>query len=244
MFTGIIWLISEHNIFCLNNKNQGLSKLLILFLGWNSLDLLIAVKEYAINMQKFEQLKQFVDEMAAEHKTAVSNKNTGSLRKIKIGARVRAPKLEEDNKVLAKAYKSTNEEVKAKGNIIPAAEWLLDNYYILEEQFKEIQYTVKNEFYMELPVLTEGKFSGYPRVYGAAAGMAEYFDGLIDEETLISFLETYQQQIHLTSKELWVFPVMLRICLLERIKDIAIYISDTIQLRKQAEQWAVKLLQS
>jgi cyclic beta-1,2-glucan synthetase len=193
-------------------------------------------KEYGIYMANIEQLKQFVKEMATEHKSAVYRKNGRS--------RIRIPLLEEDNEVLIQAYKSTNEEVKSKGNIIPAAEWLLDNYYIIEEQFKGIQYTVRKEFYKRLPLLVEGKYRDYPRIYGIAAQMVEILDGSIDEETLMAFLKHYQSYIHLTSKELWVFPIMLRICLLEKIKDVALLITDTIKLRKQADLWAVKLVES
>ncbi|NLB42220.1 MAG: hypothetical protein GX815_08155, partial [Clostridiales bacterium] len=187
-------------------------------------------------MANLEKLKLFILEMEAEHKSAVYGRNGKS--------KVRIPNLEEDNQVLIQAYKSTNEEVKSKGNIIPAAEWLLDNFYVIEEQFKEIQYTVKKDFYNRLPVLVEGKYSAYHRIYGIAAGMVDHLDGQVDEESLMRFLKLYQEHIHLTSKELWVFPIMLRICLLERIKDIALYISDTIKLRTLADQWAVKLVQS
>ena len=185
-------------------------------------------------MANLEQLKHFVEEMIEEQKTVTSRKNT----------RPKLPRLEEDNRVLNQAYQFTNEEVKSKGNIIPAAEWLLDNYYIIEEQFKGIQYTIKNEYDKKFPILTEGKYTGYPRIYGIASGMVGFLDGKITEETIIAFFEEYQTHIPLTSRELWAFPIMVRICLLERIRDIAIYISETMQLRKQADQWAVELLDS
>lgn len=183
-------------------------------------------------MPNLEQLKQFAEEMAEKHYVAASNRKT----------RPRFPKLEDNIQILIQAYQSTNEEVKSKGNIIPAAEWLLDNFYIIEEQYKEIQYSIKKDLYRNLPILSKGQYSGFPRVYGIAAGMVEHLDGRMEEDIIVPFLEGYQKHSPLTSKELWAFPIMLRMCLLDRIKDIAVYISETISLRKQADYWSVKLL--
>ncbi len=185
-------------------------------------------------MPNLEQFKQLAEEIATQHKTAFSNRK----------ARSKLPNLEENYQKLIKAYQSTNEEIKSRVNIVPAAEWLLDNYYIIEEQYKEILYNIKKDFNRNLPLISEGKYKGYSRAYAIAADMVDLFDSKIEENTIIDFLESYQKLSPLTCKELWVFPVMLRVCLLERIKDIAIYISDTISMRKQADYWADKLLDS
>ena len=128
-------------------------------------------------MPNLEELKQFAEQMAEKHQIAVSNRKF----------RPRFPKLEENIQVLVQAYQSTNEEVKSKGNIVPAAEWLLDNFYIIEEQYKEIQYSIKKDLYRNLPVLSKGTFSGYSRVYGIAAGMTEHLDGNMEEDVIVTF---------------------------------------------------------
>jgi cyclic beta-1,2-glucan synthetase len=191
-------------------------------------------KEYFADMPNMEQLKSLAEEMAAEHQTVVSGRKV----------RPKLPKLEENKQALIQAYQSTNEEIKSKGNIIPAAEWLLDNYYIIEEQYKEILYNIKKDFCLNLPILSKGKHKGYARVYGIAAGLVELLDGKIDEDAIVAFLEGYQNHSPLFSRELWTLPTMLRVCLLECIKDIAVYISDTMSMRKQADYWAEKLLKS
>jgi cyclic beta-1,2-glucan synthetase len=183
-------------------------------------------------MSNLEQLKLYAGEIAKQHKIH------GPKRRFSI----QFPKIKEDNEIIKKAYKFTDEEVRSKSNIIPAAEWLLDNYYLLEEQFKEIQLTLDKKNYRKLPVLKTGNHVGFPRVYSIAADITEYLYGEITEENIIAFLEGYQEYSPLTSKELWAFPIMLRICLLERIKQVAIYIYETMQLRKLGEQWAEKLL--
>ncbi|HHY83008.1 MAG TPA: glycosyl transferase, partial [Clostridiales bacterium] len=185
-------------------------------------------------MPNLEQLKSYAEKMAVENTIVSSGRNI----------KPKLPKLEEDNQILIKAYKSTNEEVKSRGSIVPAAEWLLDNYYVIEEQFKEIQFSIRKNFFKDLPILAKGKYSGYPRIYGISAAMVEHLDGKIDEDTIVAVLEAYQNHSPLTSKELWAFPTMLRICLLQRIKDIAVYISESMTQRKLADQWAVKLMES
>ena len=188
-------------------------------------------------MQNLQQIKRYTEEMASDYKAAAAGR--------RINTRVlKVPKLDKDYQILIQAYQSTNEEVKSRRDIVPAAEWLLDNYYIIEEQYKEIQYNTDKDFYKDLPVLTRGKYSGYPRIYGIAAGMTEYLDGRIEEETIVLFIESSQEHFSLTSKELWALPTMLRICLLERIKNIAVYISESMILRRQADQWAARLMES
>lgn len=188
-------------------------------------------------MQNLQQIKRYTEEMASDYKAAAAGR--------RINTRVlKVPKLDKDYQILIQAYQSTNEEVKSRRDIVPAAEWLMDNYYIIEEQYKEIQYNTDKDFYKDLPVLTRGKYSGYPRIYGIAAGMTEYLDGRIEEETIVLFIESFQEHFSLTSKELWALPTMLRICLLERIKNIAVYISESMILRRQADQWAARLMES
>lgn len=183
-------------------------------------------------MPNLDQLNQYAREMAAEYEIATSGRVS----------RRKFPKLEDDNLILIQAYKSTNEEVKSKGNIVPAAEWLLDNFYVIEEQIKEIQQSIPRDFYKELPILIKGKHKGYSRVYGIAMEMIAFTDGRIDEDIIVDFLKEYQKEVPLTSEELWAIPLMIRICLLQKIKDIAIYIIESLKERKLADEWALKLV--
>jgi cyclic beta-1,2-glucan synthetase len=185
-------------------------------------------------MPNLEQLKIRAGEMAKGHEVSPPGRKT----------KYKLPKLEEDNQVLIQAHKSTSEEIKSKGSIIPAAEWLLDNFYVIEEQFKEIQHNLTRDLYRDLPVLAKGKYAGFPRIYGIASEMTDFLDGKIEEDVILQFLDEYQTTVPLTCKELWAFPLMLRISLLEKIKDIAAYISESIKLKKLADEWADRLIGS
>ena len=55
--------------------------------------------------------------------------------------------------------------------ITPAAEWLVDNYHIVDEQLREIHDDLPSGYYRELPKLAEGHLQGYPRVFGLGLGV-------------------------------------------------------------------------
>ncbi|HZJ82927.1 MAG TPA: glucoamylase family protein, partial [Clostridia bacterium] len=147
------------------------------------------------------------------------------------------PNIEEDNEVLLESYKETNKQVKAKQNIISAAEWLLDNFYMIEEQSRQIQHELPKNF-RGFPVLE----SGMPRVYAMAEEMISYTNNQLDEDIIVGFLEDYQSVSPLDSSELWIFPFMLKIALIKKIKEIAVH---TVKLQREkdvGEKWAIKLL--
>lgn len=182
-------------------------------------------------MQNIEQLTALAEKIAADHKAESVSKSM----------RPKQLNLEDNHQALKKAYLSTNEELKSSGNIIPAAEWLLDNYYVIEEQYKEIQYSIK-DLYNRLPILSGGKYKGFPRIYGITSELVKFLEAKIEEETISVFLKAYQEHLPLISKELWAFPTILRASLLEHIKEISDYITETLHLRKKADIWADRLL--
>ena len=101
----------------------------------------------------------------------------------------------------------------------PSAEWLLDNFYIIEEQVKLIKRSLSRGRYSRLPVLKRGFYKGYPRVYSIALEIVAHTSGSMDEKCITSFLEAYQTQSLLSMSELWAMPLMLRIALIESIRN-------------------------
>jgi len=70
--------------------------------------------------------------------------------------------------VLREAYRAIAKAIREDRAITPAAEWLVDNFHIVDEQLREIRDDLPAGFYWQLPKLTEGPLAGYPRVYGIA----------------------------------------------------------------------------
>lgn len=158
--------------------------------------------------------------------------------------RCKMPKLGEDNLVLMKAYKLINKAVKSSGSIIAAAEWLLDNFYLLEEQVKDLENILSRETYKNLPVLIKGDYKGFARVYGIAMKICSYNDARIDESIISDFINAYQTTTALSSEELWALPVMIRVALVQRIRDITLFIIESLSERDLADAWAEKLIEA
>jgi cyclic beta-1,2-glucan synthetase len=72
------------------------------------------------------------------------------------------------------------ETVRAKRVITPAGEWLLDNFYLIEEQIRTGKKHLPKGYSRELPRL----MNGLPRVYDIAQEIISHGDGRVDPENL------------------------------------------------------------
>ena len=126
--------------------------------------------------------------------------------------------------------------------ISPAAEWLLDNYHLVEEQIREIRQDLPPSFYRLLPKLAGGPFDGYPRVLGVAWAFVAHTDSRFDPETLRHFVRAYQRVQPLTIGELWAVAITLRIVLVENLRRAAARIVSSRAARQEADALADRLL--
>src|SRR4026208_1003161 len=111
-------------------------------------------KPFHAEFYSVERLEQYAQTLAAEHKT-VTRKGRAQL----------LPRLEDNGHKLEAAYKALVEALREGRAISPAAEWLVDNYHIIEEQLREIRQDLPKSYYHELPKLAEGELEGFPRIY-------------------------------------------------------------------------------
>ncbi len=136
------------------------------------------------------------------------------------------PRLRENAKILADIYKDISTTARAEQPITPAAEWLLDNFHIVEEQIREILDDMPAGFYRRLPKLTNGQFAGYPRIFGIAWDIVAHTDSGFDEERLTQYITAYQRVQPLTIGELWALAITLRLTLVENLRRIALSIAE------------------
>ena len=101
--------------------------------------------------------------------------------------------------------------------ITPAAEWLADNYYLVEREIL-IRTALPPGYYRQLPKLLDGPFMGYPRVFGVAWAFVAHTDSHFDTELLCRFVRAYQEVQPLTIGELWAVAITLRIVLVENLE--------------------------
>src|SRR3954451_25449592 len=138
-------------------------------------------KPFQAEFFSVERLEQYALTLAAEHKT-VTRKGRAQL----------LPRLEDNGRKLEAAYKALVEALRDGRAISPAAEWLVDNYHIVEEQLREIRHDLPKTYYHELPKLADGALQGYPRIYAVALGLITHTDSRLDTNTLRRFIASYQ----------------------------------------------------
>jgi cyclic beta-1,2-glucan synthetase len=153
-----------------------------------------------------------------------------------------AGRLVDDGSVLLNAYRVIAKGIHERRAITPAAEWLVDNYYLVERQVREIQSALPPGYYRQLPKLAEGPFKGYPRVFGFAWAFVAHTDSRFDSDMLCQFVRAYQTVQPLTIGELWAIAITLRIVLVENLRRLADLIMHSSEARQEADGVADRLL--
>jgi cyclic beta-1,2-glucan synthetase len=153
-----------------------------------------------------------------------------------------AARLRENEAVLLKAYVTIGTAVREGQATTPAAEWLLDNYHLVEEQIREARDDLPPGFYRELPKLAGGPFAGYPRVFGVAWAFVAHSDSRFDPDMLCRFVRAYQHVQPLTIGELWAVAITLRIVLVENLRRAAKRMMNNRGARREADALADRLL--
>src|SRR5215510_10886031 len=179
-----------------------------------------------------ERLEQFAQSLAAEHKTVM-----------KKGRAQLLPRLEDNGRKLVAAYRILVEAIRNGRAISPAAEWLIDNFHIVEEQLREIRQDLPKGYYHELPKLSEGELADYPRIYAVALALIAHTDSRLDTNTLRRFIAAYQSVSPLSIGELWAVAITLRLALVENLRRLALTMSHARAQREEADKLADKLLE-
>ena len=153
-----------------------------------------------------------------------------------------AARIRDNARVLLEVYRGTATAIREERTITPAAEWLVDNFHVVEEQIREIRDDLPRGFYRQLPKLADGPLQGYPRVFGVAWAFVAHSDSHFDPQALIRFVQAYQRVQPLTIGELWAVAITLRIVLVENLRRLAARIARDRSARQQADGLADRLL--
>jgi cyclic beta-1,2-glucan synthetase len=116
----------------------------------------------------------------------------------------------DNGRVLLHAYRVLARAIKEERSITPAAEWLVDNFHVVEEQLREIRDDLPPDYYRKLPKLADGHLAGYPRVLGLTWAYVAHSDSRFDPESLRRLVIAYQRVEPLTIGELWAVAITLR----------------------------------
>ena len=153
-----------------------------------------------------------------------------------------AARLDENAQMLARAYREVSQTIDGGQPITPAAEWLLDNFYVVDEQSREIRNDLPPGFYRRLPKLADGPLQGFPRVFGLAWALVAHTDSAFDLQKLTRFVEAYQRIQPLTIGELWAIAITLRVTLVENLRRLSEEIIARVSASREADALADRIL--
>ena len=140
--------------------------------------------------------------------------------------------LKKDYEVISRTFDILTESVSKNVSIQPAGEWLLDNFYIIEEQYNSILTDLNLKEYIKLPSI-----NGTARIYVICNELVGFTDGNITEEIIENFINAYSSKRSLSMDEIWKIPIMIRIALIKHIRIV----SDKIII-SQLEKFKVESL--
>ncbi len=144
------------------------------------------------------------------------------------------PRLRSNIEALREAHLYIGVQASTGYDISPAAEWLLDNFHLIEAQLKEIHDGLPRSYFRTLPLLLDEPLAGLPRVYGVAWAFVAHTDGAFDEDLLMQYLSAYQETRELNLSEMWALPTTLRVVLIENLRRLAERVATNKAAREMA----------
>ncbi len=172
------------------------------------------------------QLQKYLENLASEHiLCSKSNKETYPI-----------PRLKDNFNYITKTYDILNVNLKTGIQIHPAGEWLLDNYYVIEETVKGIIKELPLKKYKNFIGIANGEYKGYARIYCLAAEIILYTDGKLELENIKELLKSYQNKKTLNMEEIWDINLFFKIVLIEKIRRIceSIYSAQLQKLKVES----------
>lgn len=193
-----------------------------------------------VQVESLENLEVFIDskmehfaiELAHSHR--LGKKHKKDVLKIR---------LNDSEETLKNTYQILTDTNALHNHITPAGEWLIDNFYLIEEQIEIIKVELSKEYEKNLPLLSSQKWQDcYPRVYDLSLQIIAHGDGYWDLENLNRVVSAYQSVTPLILAELWAIPLMIRLALIENLSVLCKKIALHNTNRKAADLWADKVL--
>ncbi|MGB9129221.1 MAG: cyclic beta 1-2 glucan synthetase, partial [Thiobacillus sp.] len=152
------------------------------------------------------------------------------------------PRLADNARVLLAAYDVVTAAATPGQRIVPAEAWLLDNFYLIEQQIGLARRHLPRGYSRQLPRLADGPSAGFPRIYDLALELISHMDGRVDSDNATQFVAAYQTVEPLKLGELWAFPIMLQLALLENLRRVGVRIAQRREERDAAITWADRML--
>jgi cyclic beta-1,2-glucan synthetase len=129
-------------------------------------------------------------------------------------------RLDEGARVLRTAYLAFADDVHRGEAIPPAAEWLLDNFHLIETEVVSVRRDLPPAYHRELPKVVRADLGTVARVYVMAVELLRHSDARLDAQRLERFVSAYQTLAPLSLGELWAWPSAVKSALVENLRRL------------------------
>lgn len=153
-------------------------------------------------------------------------------------------RMHENGDKLLISYRLLAEVGRKKESVSPAAEWLIDNFHIVEEQLREIKEDLPPSYYKELPKISMGDLEGFPRIYALALALIAHSDSHLSVDVIRRFVTAFQTRTYLKMGELWAVAITLRIALVENLRRVASRIAWDFNQAAHADELVDHLIEN
>ncbi|MHA7971313.1 GH36-type glycosyl hydrolase domain-containing protein [Rhizobium sp. CAU 1783] len=147
----------------------------------------------------------------------------------------------ENEREILRVYRATAADVEAGATITPAAEWLLDNHYIIEEAIQEVRRDFPKKFYRQLPTMKVGNRE-IPRTMALAWLYVAHTHSTVSMEAMTALVEGFQKHQTLEIGELWALPSIVRFVLIENLRRISTRVDRSRRMRRKANEVADEII--
>src|SRR6267378_4405048 len=151
------------------------------------------------------------------------------------------PRFDDNARVLGNAYRTLADDVRTGQSVTAAAEWLLDNFHLVTSEIRNIHQHLPGTYYRQLPTLASREHAGHTRIYAMAVELVRQSDSRIDRQQLAVFVNSYQRVAPLTIGELWAWPSMLKLALIENLRRLAAETLESRRARLAADQYVSRI---
>jgi cyclic beta-1,2-glucan synthetase len=182
----------------------------------------------SVELLSIELLEEHARRLAASFSIAPTGGGSG---------RVHLRQLRVDMQALRAVYSALAEDARQEA-VSPAAEWLLDNFHLVSAAARDIHHDLPAAFFRRLPRIVGDEFAGLPRIYALALELIGSSAGRLDAQRLQRFISAFQSVTPLTMGELWAWPSVLKLALIDHLWTSSEALAATRQHRRAADQLA------
>ena len=151
-------------------------------------------------------------------------------------------RIRESARKILEVYRSVNAAQGKGETITPAAQWMLDNNYMVEETIYQIKRDLPRRFYRQLPTLKLSDGTSVPRALAIAWAYVAHSDSSVSASMFKAIVEGFQSVEPMKIGEIWALPSLLRFVLIENLRRLAVRVARSRDMRTIANDVADKVL--